>query len=127
MRTSGFSEEAAKEAKGNLLPAGPRQAGLRGMESRRSKAGNDMLVARWSIHDGEGDVEILDYLTDAKRNALRLRHLAAAFGVLDKYESGSLEASDFTLGRMVTAQVVIEKATRMYPAKNAIEDYSTAA
>ena len=126
MKTSGISEIAAKAANGELLPEGWYQLKLLDIDERLSKARNSMMVPRWGIRHGETDVELTDHLTDARRNSLRLRHLCASFGgdVLAKYEAGSLLATDFALGTVVMAHIIIEPAHRPYPAKNAIEDYS---
>ena len=52
----------------------------------------------------------------------RLRHAAAACGLLDKYLNGILSDDDF-VGRRGKLKLTIEKGTKGYPDKNVVADY----
>jgi len=64
---------------------------------------------------------LFDYLLDAM--PAKLRHACDTFGLLDKYQNGSLRAFDFE-GRTGKAKIGIQSdKTGQYPDKNSIVDY----
>jgi hypothetical protein len=57
---------------------------------------------------------------------MKLRHAAAACGLLGEYETGELSGRDF-LGKRGKLKLAIEKdRTHKYPDKNVVADYLTA-
>jgi hypothetical protein len=86
------------------------------------KSGNDMIKLTLAVWVGDKvRCRIFDYLLDAL--PAKLRHASDTFGLLSKYESGSLRAMDF-VGRTGRAKIVIEEdKSNKYPPKNKILDY----
>lgn len=88
---------------------------------KQSKAGNPMIELRLRITDGKSARSISDYLLD--ETAGKLRHAATACGLLDKYDHGSLNDSDFK-GRRGRLVLGVEKdRAKVYPDKNVVLDY----
>jgi methylmalonyl-CoA mutase N-terminal domain/subunit len=85
---------------------------------------NDKEMIRLTIAVWSGDRvvnRIYDYLLDEM--PAKLRHACDAFGLLAKYETGSLRAFDFE-GRVGKAKIGIEvDKNGVYPDKNKIDDY----
>jgi hypothetical protein len=63
---------------------------------------------------------IPDYLVE--KRAEKLKHAAAACGLLDKYETGSLPASDFR-GKRGRLKLAVEKGKNGYADRNVVADY----
>jgi hypothetical protein len=77
------------------------------------------------VDDGDGEQRTFtDYLTDTAFGGVKLRHCCAARSVLAKFESGSIDQSDFP--GPVRVKIGVEKR-RGYPDRNVIEDYAAAA
>lgn len=86
-----------------------------------SKSGNDMIKINLAIWQGDKVIcRVFDYLLSAME--AKLRHACDACGLLDRYQSGSLQAVDF-VGRTGKVKIKIKKETADYPAKNEVEDY----
>ncbi|MBE3140798.1 MAG: hypothetical protein IMZ53_09470, partial [Thermoplasmata archaeon] len=86
-----------------------------------SSKGNDMIKVNLAIWQGERVLcRVFDYLLAAME--AKLRHACDSCGLLDKYQQGSLQASDF-IGRTGSVKIKIKKATSEYPEKNEVEDY----
>lgn len=89
-------------------------------EEKTSKAGNDMIEVRLRVFDAEGNrTTVTDYLMEAI--AYKLRHAAAACGLLGSYEQGQLNADNMVgcCGKVVLA---VETPVG-YPEKNVVKDY----
>jgi hypothetical protein len=83
--------------------------------------GNEMIQVTLAIWQGERVVcRVWDYLLPSME--AKLRHACDACGLLDRYQSGNLQAADF-LGRTGRLKIKIKKETSDYPAKNEVEDY----
>lgn len=90
-------------------------------EDQISKAGNEMIKLTVHVFDDGEPVTIFDYLME--KVAYKLRHAAAACGLLDDYERGALDAADFQ-GKTGRCKVVIQKdKAGQFPDKNGIADY----
>jgi hypothetical protein len=93
-------------------------------KEKLSKAGNEMIEALVKVYDKEGKWQnIFDYLVSSDGMAYKVRHFAAACGMLVAYEKGELRADDF-VGKTGRCQVGIQKDKNgQYPDKNTISDY----
>jgi len=92
-----------------------------GAEEKQSKAGKTMIELRLRITDGKNARTISDFLLD--ETAGKLRHCASACGLLDKYDHGSLNDSDFK-GKRARLVLGVEKdRAKVYPDKNVVLDY----
>jgi hypothetical protein len=101
-------------------------AEIREVSQQESEAGNNMLVARLTVTDPEGNKhDLRDHiLTDLAVAALKLRHLVQAVGALAKYEQGQLDEADF-VGRVVCVKIGINKRGP-YAGRAVILDYRPA-
>lgn len=89
--------------------------------NQTSKAGAPMIVVDISVFNDQGERKFLkDYLVAAME--FKLRHICETCGILDRYESGNLDASDF-IGRSGRVKLGVEPKTDKYPAKNVVRDY----
>lgn len=121
MRVTPISEKEAEEA-------GLRKRGLYDFEVLESKErvsakGNDMIELNVKLYDTEGhSFWLYDYLVSNDAFAFKVRHFAAATGLLSKYEKGELNAED-CVGKTGRCQLGVQKAKNGFPAKNQIDDY----
>lgn len=84
-----------------------------------SKNGNEMIKLKLMVFTDTGRERIMfDYLLDTPQMAYKLRHAAAATGLLASYEAGVLNADDLLhktgslkLGRRVNAQTGLPENT----------------
>ncbi len=107
----------------NLLPDGEYDFEVIDAQDKKSqKSGADMIMLKIAIWQGDRiSCYLFDYLLESV--AFKLRHCCDACGLLDKYQSGSLDATQF-IGRTGKAKIIIQKdKTGQYPDKNAIKDY----
>jgi hypothetical protein len=91
-------------------------------ENAISQKGNPMIKLKLNVFgpDGRG-VHIFDYLMEAM--AFKLRHFCDGAGLIEKYESGKLDAAD-CVGRTGKAFIRIESDKNgVYPDKNVVKDY----
>jgi hypothetical protein len=90
---------------------------------KTSSKGNPMIELRLRISDGHGKSRVVtDYLLD--ETAEKLRHAAAACGLLAKYETGSIAGAEFK-GRRGRLMLNVDKARNGYGPKNSVSDYVT--
>lgn len=91
------------------------------IEKVSQSGGNPMieLVVKISRPDGESRV-LADYLV-AKRME-KLRNAAAATGLLDRYDAGSLPAADLR-GKRGLLRLAVENGKNGYPDRNVVADY----
>ena len=87
-----------------------------------SKAGKPMIELKLRVSNGDGRSRMItDYLVAQRLE--KLRHAAAACGVLERYDAGSLSNADF-LGKSGRLKLGVEKdKTGQYPPKNVVADY----
>jgi hypothetical protein len=90
-------------------------------EKVSQSGGNPMIELKVKISRPDGASRVLpDYLV-AKRIE-KLRNAAAATGMLDRYEAGSLPAADFR-GKRGRLKLTVEKGKNGYPDRNVVADY----
>lgn len=91
---------------------------------RVSKNGNEMIQLVLKVYNDDGRfITVIDYLLESI--AYKLRHAAAACGLLDKYETGILTAADFK-GKSGNLKLKIDKdKTGQYSDRNGVADYVT--
>lgn len=86
-----------------------------------SKKNNPMIKLLVKVYDNAGGhSQVFDYLLEAFGH--KLRHFCDATGLLDKYQSGNLDAF-LCLNKTGRCVVGIKKADGQYKAKNEITDY----
>ncbi len=111
---------------GNLLPPGIYPFEVFDAEECVSKKGNDMIKLKLSISDPKGQRRIMyDYLLASMPK--KLKHFAKAMGLLDKYDSGTINSAD-CYQRHGSVQIGIEQGAMgdngvQYPPKNVVLDY----
>lgn len=112
----------ADVASANLFPAGTYDFEVQAAEDQVSKAGNEMIKLTLRVYAQDGSfTTVFDYLLESV--AYKLRHAAAACGLMRAYDSGRLEASDFE-GRSGRCKLRIQKdKDGQYPDKNTVSDY----
>ena len=88
-------------------------------EDKLSKKGNEMIHIKLKVFHGEGFQFVDDYLMEAM--SYKLRHFCDETGLIDRYESGELNAAD-CIGRTGKVKIDIEPAGE-FPAKNIVKDY----
>lgn len=118
-----FTPKTEKEiAEANLLSEGEYDFEIIGAEDKVSSRGNDMIYLKLKVFADDGGFKFVDdYLLEAIE--YKLRHAAEGTGLLEKYETGHLLASDF-LGKCGKVKLVIQKDKNgQYPDKNAVKDY----
>jgi hypothetical protein len=126
MRFTPKTEEEIQQD--SLLPAGTYDFRVIAAEDKQSSAGNDMIVLTLAVYrpDGNGFYQVTDYLLE--KLAFKLRHFCEETGLINRYESGALEASDL-VDREGRVQIKIDpertdKATgKVYAPKNSVKDY----
>jgi hypothetical protein len=116
-----FTPKTENEVK-NTLSEGIYDVEVMVATDKLSKAGNDMIEMKLGIWEGEKiRCYLFDYLIEVM--PAKLRHACDAFGILDKYQSGQLNATAFE-GRTGKAKIGIQKSTDdAYPDKNVVKDY----
>jgi hypothetical protein len=126
VKTSGRSEaEAVKAASRKLLKSAWYDATISEASEQESRRGNDMMKITVVVDDGAGEHRTFtDYLTDTAFCGLKLRHCCAARGVLAKFESGSIDPSDFP--GPVRVNIGLEKGKGGFGPRNVIDDYAAA-
>lgn len=111
----------------SLIEAGTYPFEVLEAEDTKSKSGNEMIKVKLRIWDNMGrERMVFDYLLEAM--AFKLRHFCDATGLLDKYEAGSLQASDLlSRNGKLELEVEVGKAkpdgSGNYPDKNRVGDY----
>ena len=121
MRTTAKTEKEIAEE--NLWKPGVCDFEVLEAEDTISKAsGAEMIKLKVKIFNEDGESQILfDYLLDSM--AAKLRHAAAAFGLLGRYEAGGFEAFE-CVGKTGRCKVSVQKdKTGQFPDKNGIADY----
>lgn len=90
--------------------------------NERSGKGSDMIKLIVKVFAPNGEERMFnDYLVATFEH--KLRHAASACGVLDKYENGELDATDFLYKSGKCIMGIERDKTGNYPPKNKIADY----
>ena len=115
----------AELAQETLLPEGTYDFEVINTDDKPSKKGNEMFTLKLFVFDSDGKPRIVfDYMALGNPFGERkLRHAAAACGLLEIYNSGNLKAADFqdTSGKVLVKQ---QNGTADYPLpKNVVADY----
>ena len=93
---------------------------------KKSKSGNDMIELKLKIWDQLGhERQCFDYLLESM--AHKLRHFCEVGGLIDKYDSGDLQAVN-CIGKSGHLELVIQVGKPKpeggyYPDKNSVKDY----
>lgn len=117
-----FTPKSEKEiSESRLIPDGEYPFEVSSADDKVSKAGNDMIELWLRVYLDNGKfVQIPDYLME--KMEFKLRHACDACGIIDKYESGELDASDFE-GKSGYVKIGTQPANGDWPAKNTVKDY----
>jgi hypothetical protein len=118
MRFDPLDDDEKVAKKYEPLPSGDYDFVILDAEETTSKAGNDMLKVKLEVK-GE---HIYDYLLSKGSTAWKLKAFCRAMNLLDKYETGNLNAGDL-IGRKGRVELAIEPATGAYDAKNKVKKY----
>lgn len=91
-------------------------------QDQTSKKGNAMIALKLGIYSGDAvRWHVYDYILEAM--AHKLRHFCDSVGLLDKYQGGTLSASD-CVGRAGKCRLVVQEDKKgQYPPKNSVDDY----
>lgn len=94
-------------------------------EGNSQKSGDPFFKCEVQIfHDNGGYRTVTAYIMAAGKAAWQLRSAAEAFGVLDKYRAGGIDAHDLE-GKSAFAKVGIEEDEKgQYPPKNIIREFT---
>jgi hypothetical protein len=90
-------------------------------EKVSQQGGNPMIELKVKVSRADGSSRVIsDYLVAQRME--KLRHAAAACGLLDKYEAGSLPAAEFR-GKRGRLKLAVEKGKNGYADRNVVADY----
>lgn len=105
----------------NLMPDGEYDAEIVDAEEQRSSKGNDMMKLTVRVFPGGGPRIVFDYAV-VPSTLYKLKQLAGAAGLADKFASGELQAEDVK-GQSVRVTIGTEPAKNGFDAKNKITRY----
>lgn len=108
-----------------LFPSGIYDCEVAESIDRPSKAGNPMITLKLNVFDENGSMRtVYDCIVPSTNFGERkLRHASDAFGLMDKYEAGTIWADDFS-NQMGKIEIGMSKPTPDYPLpKNIVTDY----
>lgn len=109
-----------------LLQPGNYQFHVADASNEKSKNGNEMIKLSLQLWDKDGSTHfVYDYLLEAM--SFKLRHFCAVTGLMIKYESGMLDATD-CIGKQGHVEIVIKEGKAKddgskYPSQNSVKDY----
>lgn len=104
-----------------LLPDGRYTLRVREAEERVSSKGNPMTVLEFEV-SGQPGAKIIEYLVCTPAAMFKIRNFCEAGGLMDKFNAGRLEESDFR-GVIVDAEVIIEDGQDGYSDKNRVREF----
>lgn len=123
MRVTPKTEKEVSEE--GLLPEGIYDFEIMEAVEKLSKSGNDMIALKIAVYGPNGNARyVFDYLLEIEGMSYKIRHAADACGMLDKYESGEIEAGDF-INKTGKLKLFIQKGKDGYADKNSVRDYIT--
>jgi hypothetical protein len=111
---------------GALLEEGTYEYQVIDAKESISKAGHDMIEMKLMLWDKDGRERVMyDYLLEAMGH--KLRHFCESHGMLNKYESGQLAATDCR-DKQGKVEVTIQSGKPnpnggIYPSRNSVKDY----
>ena len=115
--------EAEVNTGGALWPRGEYDFEVVAAEETVSKSGNEMIALELDIYDSAGKSKrIFDYLVGIPEAQFKVRHFAAAVGLLAQYETGEL-GDEMLEGRTGRCKINIKKGTDGFADNNAVADY----
>lgn len=105
-------------ASSGLLPNGVYDFEIAGAKDKISSKGNEMIEVNLAVYDPDGSIrKIRDWIMP--QMAKKFKHFHNATGMMAKYESGSLVASD-VVGKVGKCMVI----TKPYTNKDGLEVFS---
>lgn len=105
------------------FPAGDYDYTVDAAEDATSKAGNEMIRLTLHVYNAEGHKRVLfDYLLDSA--AWKIKQFAASSGLLDRYDSGEIEAYEM-VGKSGRLKLKIE-SSEQYGDQNKVAFYIAA-
>jgi hypothetical protein len=123
MKFTPLSDEEAAAQSGDLWPPGTYDYEIREATEETSKAGNDMFKLEIWIFSKDGERKLLwDYLVASEKATWKIHQFAASCGLTEQYKTGALMVAEI-VGRTGMCDVVTQKATDDFPAKNVIKGY----
>jgi hypothetical protein len=114
-------EELAKQG---LLEPGIYDFEVASAEDKVSSKGNDMIELKLNVYDADGSIRpIRDWIMP--QMAKKFKHFHNACGMMDKYDSGSLVASDVVgkAGKCMVIQKPYTNKDGLNLVSNGIDDY----
>lgn len=121
-----FVPKSDKElAEALLLPEGAYDFEVAKAIVKASKSGNPMMEVGLKIWDEHGATTyVYDYLmTNNIRMEFKIKNFCKALGLIDKYESGTIEETD-CVGKCGKVLINISKdKNNQYPDKNSVKNY----
>lgn len=112
-----------KDADNKLIPDGEYEAHVLEAEEMKSKAGNDMIKLTIKVWAHGDAFHLFDYVVNPS-SLWKLKRLAGAVGMMDRFESGAFEPRDL-IGKNCLAFVKTKKdESGKYPDQNVIMKYS---
>lgn len=122
MKITPRSEEEFKSR--NLLDAGEYNFEIFEAKEKKSQSGNDMIEVQLRIlNKYDKYIIIYDYLMDKEPMDYKIRHLWESLGMIDKYNSGEINAEDLKDKRGKAKITIRKDKNGQYPDKNQVQDY----
>lgn len=119
-----FTPKTDEEIKAmNILDAGKYPFEISGAVEKVSKSsGMPMIELTVRVYDADNKIHLVtDYLPSSERAAFKRRNICKAIGLVNEYDSGSLEA-DMFIGKTGYLELIVEKSVD-YGDKNKIKEY----
>jgi|ERR1700684_1960419 len=125
MKVTPYSEEEFKSRK--LMSPAIYEFRIHESREKISKNGQEMIEIILKVSDSiNGRIfTIFDYLMDTETMGFKIRHIYECVGMIEKYESGNIDAKDL-LGKSGLVKVGVKKdPNKIYDDKNVALDYIT--
>ena len=123
MKFTPTTEEQREPRTFEPFPAGEYDYTVEAAEDTTSKAGNEMIKLTLHVYNAEGHKRVLfDYLLDSA--AWKIKQFAASCGLLDRYDSGEIEAYEM-VGKSGRLKLKIESSAE-YGDQNKVAFYIAA-
>lgn len=123
MKFTPTTEEQQERRTFEPFPAGEYDYTVDAAEDTTSKAGNEMIKLTLHVYNADGNKRVLfDYLLDSA--AWKIKQFAASAGLLDRYDSGEIEAYEM-VGKTGRLKLKIE-SSEQYGDQNKVAFYLAA-